>query len=447
MKNRIEGTKHEPTSVAYQLDKSGKQKLEGIFRNATYWLKAYSEIVPSLFLTLDQMGANTKDAQEFLLKIAQIDNDSSHNFGILPAVIEIIGELKNANVPYTKQAIDLLFDSMELDHVGDFLYYDYYRKKISRTLISLEEDSDISKLEKLLIARLKAKRLRVGIGAHTSQVNHHQNESGATISAEYFLSEAKLEIVRVGRLLFLDQTLQQLIPSNLLRELSDNIIFLPSLDDSEFGGRLGYYTCNTLASLMASNLQGLTILDCGSGSGVLAIAAKRLGAAKVIGVDVDEESINMSQKVAHINGYTNSDDAAFLKIDLRKRQKIISLLGRTDSCRLGIISNIGHWPDYPISNITTLSYIPELADLRKKPEFVILGGYGNKDTRHYDEEAILLKRQNINLKSLPDEDIDADTYLLSRYGYTVTNIFQSEELRRPGYFAHQAKSLIATPHS
>ncbi|MBL8299880.1 MAG: 50S ribosomal protein L11 methyltransferase [Rhodanobacteraceae bacterium] len=52
-------------------------------------------------------------------------------------------------------------------------------------------------------------------------------------------------------------------------------------------------------------LQGLGVLDYGCGSGVLAIAALKLGAAHVIGVDLDPQALQASRDNAERNGVAN----------------------------------------------------------------------------------------------------------------------------------------------
>jgi ribosomal protein L11 methyltransferase len=46
------------------------------------------------------------------------------------------------------------------------------------------------------------------------------------------------------------------------------------------------------------------VLDVGTGTGILAIAARRLGASSVFAVDLDPESVTSARRHAHLNGVT-----------------------------------------------------------------------------------------------------------------------------------------------
>jgi ribosomal protein L11 methyltransferase len=56
-----------------------------------------------------------------------------------------------------------------------------------------------------------------------------------------------------------------------------------------------------LGALAGMDLRGRHVLDVGSGSGLLAIAADRLGAADAWGLDVDAETIAVAEANAHAN--------------------------------------------------------------------------------------------------------------------------------------------------
>ena len=61
-------------------------------------------------------------------------------------------------------------------------------------------------------------------------------------------------------------------------------------------------TALCLEWLDAQDLAGATVVDYGCGSGVLAIAALKLGAARVIGVDLDPQALDASRDNAQRNG-------------------------------------------------------------------------------------------------------------------------------------------------
>lgn len=77
-----------------------------------------------------------------------------------------------------------------------------------------------------------------------------------------------------------------------------NIILDPGL---AFGTGTHETTSLCLRFLEQADLEGKTVVDFGCGSGILAIAALKLGAKKVIGIDIDPQAIEASQANAQRN--------------------------------------------------------------------------------------------------------------------------------------------------
>lgn len=69
-----------------------------------------------------------------------------------------------------------------------------------------------------------------------------------------------------------------------------------------FGAGHHETTSMMIDTLVSTDLSNKNILDHGTGTGVLAIYAKRLGASKVIAIDIDEKSIINAQENAVLNG-------------------------------------------------------------------------------------------------------------------------------------------------
>ena len=76
-----------------------------------------------------------------------------------------------------------------------------------------------------------------------------------------------------------------------------------TLDPGLAFGTGGHPTTLLCLRWLAENLRpGASVLDYGCGSGILAIAAAKLGAARVTGVDIDPQAIAISRENARANG-------------------------------------------------------------------------------------------------------------------------------------------------
>ncbi|MGC8763813.1 MAG: 50S ribosomal protein L11 methyltransferase [Acidobacteriota bacterium] len=99
--------------------------------------------------------------------------------------------------------------------------------------------------------------------------------------------------------------------------LGRRLVVLPSPDSpNPFPGRLAlrlepgcafgtgeHYTTASCLRVLEERLQeGTAVLDVGCGSGILAVAARLLGAAEAVGCDVDPEAVRVARETARRNG-------------------------------------------------------------------------------------------------------------------------------------------------
>ena len=96
-----------------------------------------------------------------------------------------------------------------------------------------------------------------------------------------------------------------------------NLILDPGL---AFGTGTHPTTHLCLLWLLDNVNKDVTVLDYGCGSGILGIAAKKIGAEKVIGVDIDNQAIKASKDNSEINNvkisWNNSDEIIKYKTDI-----------------------------------------------------------------------------------------------------------------------------------
>ena len=82
--------------------------------------------------------------------------------------------------------------------------------------------------------------------------------------------------------------------------------------------------------LMAKNLftidvKGKDVLDVGCGTGILAIIAKKLGAKRVLGIDIDEWSVENSRENRALNGFTR-DDIDFIQDTMKSAETSFDII-------------------------------------------------------------------------------------------------------------------------
>jgi protein-L-isoaspartate O-methyltransferase len=104
-----------------------------------------------------------------------------------------------------------------------------------------------------------------------------------------------------------------------------------------------------LAALQALDLSGLSVLDVGTGSGVLAIAARLLGAQEAIGVDRDPDAVRSATENLALNPAADSVrfevgdlwSASVKDADVVTANLTGALLARSASRLLGLVRSGG----------------------------------------------------------------------------------------------------------
>jgi ribosomal protein L11 methyltransferase len=123
-----------------------------------------------------------------------------------------------------------------------------------------------------------------------------------------------------------------------------------------------------LQSLQGMDLRGKRVLDFGTGTGVLAVLAERLGAARVVAIDNDDWSIDNAQENILANGCS--------RVVILKEERVANLEGAFDLI---------------LANINKHVIVDQLGDLVQhlaEGGVIILSGLLQDDSEDIENEAI-----------------------------------------------------------
>lgn len=136
-----------------------------------------------------------------------------------------------------------------------------------------------------------------------------------------------------------------------------------------------------VSTLLNIDLKGKRVLDCGCGTGILGIAASKLGASEVLGYDIDEWSSENAIHNAELNGVGN------MKVMLGDASVLKSVEGKFDVVLANINRNI------------LLADMPAFVSVMADDSLLILSGFYASDVDLLIEKASSLGLSKIDSKS------------------------------------------------
>ena len=136
-----------------------------------------------------------------------------------------------------------------------------------------------------------------------------------------------------------------------------------------------------VSTLLNIDLKGKRVLDCGCGTGILGIAASKLGASEVVGYDIDEWSSKNAIHNAELNGVGN------MKVMLGDASVLKSVEGKFDVVLANINRNI------------LLADMPAFVSVMADESLLILSGFYASDVDLLIEKAASLGLSKIDSKS------------------------------------------------
>ena len=149
----------------------------------------------------------------------------------------------------------------------------------------------------------------------------------------------------------------------------DSLINIGIEAKQAFGTGTHETTRMMIGAMLQLSLKGKRVLDCGCGTGILGIAALKLGAEAVVGFDVDEWSVENTQHNAAINKVDN------LEVFHGDAHVLSHVSGVFDVVLANINRNI------------LLNDMPAYLEMMNADSILIISGFYEEDVKLLDEKA------------------------------------------------------------
>ena len=156
-----------------------------------------------------------------------------------------------------------------------------------------------------------------------------------------------------------------------------------------FGTGAHASTQMVMEAMEQMELDGKNCLDLGSGSGILSIAALRLGAKKAVGVDIDPKAEDIARENAGYNRFAAPEFTAYTGNVLSDKKLMEALQGQWDLVLVNIVADV------------IVSLCPVLPRFLGENSRLILSGI--LETRLCDVEQALL-RAGLKIKNIRAKD-------------------------------------------
>lgn len=161
----------------------------------------------------------------------------------------------------------------------------------------------------------------------------------------------------------------------------DSLINIGIEAKQAFGTGTHETTRMMIGAMLQLSLKGKRVLDCGCGTGILGIAALKLGAEAVVGFDIDEWSVENTQHNAAINEIDNIE------------------VFHGDAHVLSHVSGVF---DVVLANINRnilLNDMPTYLEIMNAGSVLIISGFYEEDVKLLDEKANSLGLVKTNQKT------------------------------------------------